>query len=63
MNELSAHADQTFLAHYINSIHGLKNVFLVHAELLHAESLKQILDANHPGFQVTIPSFLQSVEL
>lgn len=63
MNELSAHGDQTFLAGYIKNIHGLKNVFLVHAELLHAESLKQILEANHPNFQVTIPKFLDSFEV
>jgi metallo-beta-lactamase family protein len=63
MNELSAHGDQEFLTKYIKSVHGLKNVFLVHTELPQAKSLEQSLQAGEPSFKVTIPTFAQSFEV
>jgi metallo-beta-lactamase family protein len=63
MNEFSAHADQTYLATYIKSLHGLKNLFLVHTELPQAKSLEQLLAADHPNFQIIIPELLSSFDV
>lgn len=63
MNELSAHADQTFLESYIKNIHGLKNLFLVHTELPQASALKLALEASRSNFKVTIPALLENFEL
>jgi metallo-beta-lactamase family protein len=63
LNELSAHADQKFLAAYLKRIAGLAQVFLVHTELPQAEALKQILQSSPSNFQVTIPSLGQSFEV
>lgn len=60
MNEFSAHGDQEFLSGYIKNFRGLKNVFLVHAELSQAEALKEKLEQASPDLKISIPKFLQS---
>ena len=55
MNELSAHADQAGLLEYIQSLRGLKNIFLVHTELPQAQRFAELLSSHLPKIRVHIP--------
>src|SRR3989338_9206602 len=48
LNELSAHADQKDLLHYVNNIKGLEKIFLVHTEMPSAEAFKLVVGQAHP---------------
>lgn len=63
LNELSAHADQNDLLNYAKSVHGLKNLFLVHTEISQAEPFMQLAQRSLPGISINIPSFSQSFDL
>ncbi len=64
LNELSGHADQKELLHWIQPIAkgGLKKVFLVHGELSQAEALKAAIEERY-GLDVVIPSSGDSFDL
>ena len=63
LNEFSAHADQNDLLKYIENIHQLKRIFLVHTELPQATIFKSILEKSLPNIPVEIPTMGQSFEL
>jgi metallo-beta-lactamase family protein len=63
LNELSAHADQNDLMDYAKNIKGLKNLFLVHAEMAQAEPFADLARKSFPEISVSIPEFSQSVEI
>lgn len=55
INELSAHADQAGLLEYISHMHGLKQVYIVHAETDQANSFAEALKTIRPELVVDIP--------
>ena len=63
LNELSAHADQKDLLHYVKSVNGLKNVFLVHTEMPQAEGFKALVESELPNLSVRIPGQGESFEV
>lgn len=46
IDAFSGHADRSDLLDYVNKIHGLKKIFLVHAEETQAETFKKYLEEN-----------------
>lgn len=63
LNELSAHADQKDLLNYVLHISGLKNLFLIHTELLQAEAFKELAQKEFPSLKIDIPSMSQEFEV
>ena len=63
LDALSAHADQTGLLTYISQIRGLKRVFLVHTELVKADTFKKLLADKLPSLEVTIPTAGEQFEI
>ncbi|HEY1081667.1 MAG TPA: MBL fold metallo-hydrolase [Prosthecobacter sp.] len=64
LDSFSGHADHDELLGYFNRIQGSKRrVFLVHGEPEHSASLKDALEAEHPGLQVDVARLMQSVDL
>ncbi len=63
LDALSAHADQNGLLSYISKVKGLKRVFLVHTELVKADTFKQLLTEKLPLLEVTIPAVGESFEI
>jgi metallo-beta-lactamase family protein len=63
LDELSGHADQRELLHWIEPFAaGLRRVFLVHGEPEQAQTLAKLLHANF-GLQVVVPAPGQSFDL
>ena len=63
LDELSGHADQHELVHWIEPLApALRRVFLVHGEPRQAETLARLLHSTH-GLEVVVPAPGQSFEL
>jgi len=63
LDELSAHADQKDLLSYIGRVKGLKNLFLVHTEILQAQVFKNLVKQSYQFLAVNIPEMGQSFEV
>ena len=63
LDELSAHADQKDLLSYISRVKGLKNLFLVHAEIPQAQTFQNLVKQLYPFLMVDIPAMGQSFEI
>lgn len=62
-NEFSAHADQSALLKYLQSIPLPKKLALVHTEPEHAESFKKLINEHFPHLPVIIPSMGESLDI
>lgn len=62
-NELSAHADQQQLLSYITSLHGLKQVYLVHTETEQATTFAPLLKEKLPQTEIIVPKYNDSFEI
>lgn len=62
-NEFSAHADQEQLLEYIETLHGLKKIFLVHTETDQATTFAPMLKEKLPSTDVIVPKYNDSFEL
>lgn len=63
LEELSAHADQNALVRYIESVKGLKKVFLVHGENEATTVLADLIKKRKPDLEIIIPKLGETFNL